>query len=134
MALNLKYSVAARNGQLTDLNTRVGISCKISLYDGVQPAGPDTAISTQVLLVQWTGNVTAFGSVATNVLTAGAVANVNAVASGTATWFRITTSGAVAVIDGSAGTSASDMILTSAGIVSGVAQAFNSLTITGGNA
>ena len=134
MPANLKYSLAARNGQLTDLNTRIGASCRIALYDGSQPAGPDTAIGAQVKLVEWTGNAGGFGSVASNVLTAAAVANVNAIASGTATWFRISTSGGVAVVDGSAGVSASDMILTSAGIVSGVAQAFNSLTITGGNA
>lgn len=134
MPLNMKYSLAARNGQLTDLNTRIGTSCKIALYDGAQPAGPDTAVTTQVKLAEWTGNVGGFGSVAANVLTAAAVANVNAVASGTAAWFRITTSAAVAVIDGTAGTATSDMILTTTAIVSGAAQAFSSLTITGGNA
>lgn len=134
MPLNLKYSLANRNGQLTDMNTRIGANAQIRLYDGTQPAGPDTAITTQVLLVQWTGNAGGFGSVAANVLTASAVANVNASASGTATWFRILTSGGVAVVDGSAGVATSDMILTSASIVSGVSQAFNSAAITGGNA
>jgi hypothetical protein len=134
MAANLKYSLAARNGQLSDLNTRIGTSCRIRLYDGTQPATPDTAIGSQVLLVEWTGNAAGFGSVASGVLTASAVSSVNAGATGTATWFRITTSGGTAVIDGSAGTTDSDMILTSAAISSGVSQAFNSLAITGGNA
>jgi hypothetical protein len=136
MPSNLKYTTAARDGQLSDLNTRVGASCHIRLYDGTQPANANTAITTQVLLVEWTGNAGGFGSVSGGVLTANAVANVNAVATGTATWFRITTSGGTAVIDGNAGLAGAtpDMVLTSTSIVSGVAQAFNSLAITGGNA
>ena len=134
MPLNLKYSVGTINNQLTQLNTDIGISAQIRLYDGTQPAGPGTAITTQVLLAQWTGNVAGFGSVAAGVLTAAAVANVNASASGTASWFRILTTGGTAVIDGSAGTATSDMILTTTTIVSGGAQAFTSMTITGGNA
>lgn len=134
MPANLKYSVAARNNQLTSLNTDIGASCKIALYDGAQPAGPGTAITSQVKLVEWTGNAGGFGAVSAGALTASAVATVNAIANGTATWFRISTSGGAAVVDGSAGTSASDMILTSAAIVSGSAQQFSSMVITGGNA
>ena len=134
MPLNLKYSVGTINNQLTQLNTDIGISAQIRLYDGTQPAGPGTAITTQVLLAQWTGNAGGFGSAAAGVLTASAVANVNAGNSGTASWFRILTSGGTAVVDGSAGTASSDMILTTTTIVSGAAQAFTSMTITGGNA
>lgn len=134
MPLNLKYSVGAINNQLTQLNTDIGASAQIRLYDGAQPAGPGTAVTSQVLLAQWTGNAGGFGSVSAGVLTAAAVANVNASAGGTAAWFRILTTGGTAVIDGSAGTATSDMILTTTTIVSGSAQAFTSMTITGGNA
>jgi len=134
MPLNLKYSVATRDSQLTSLNTDIGTSCKIRLYDGAQPAGPGTAITTQVLLAEWTGNAGGFGSVAAGVLTSAAVANTTGLAAGTASWFRIVTSGGTAVVDGSAGTATSDMILNTTTVSIGLTCQFTSLAITGGNA
>ena len=133
MAVNLKYSTAAKTGQLTDLNTRIGVSALIALYDGAQPASPDTAVSTQNKLAQWTGNATQFGTVTTGVLTASAVANTTGLIAGTAAWFRISTSGGVAHMDGTAGTASADMILSSVTVGVGTTMVFNSLTDTGGN-
>jgi hypothetical protein len=136
MPSNVKISSAARNSRIGSLNTSIGASALIRLYDGTQPAGPGTAITTQVLLAEWTGNAGGFGTATGGVLTASAVASVTAVASGTAAWFRILTSGAVAVIDGSAGVAAStpDMVLSNATIGSGNTATFVSLTFTDGNA
>jgi hypothetical protein len=134
MPTDLKYSNSVKNARMSALNTAIGASCKIQLYDGAKPAGPDTAITTQTKLAEWTGNAGGFGSVAGNVLTASAVASVTALANGTATWFRVTTSGGSAVFDGNAGLSGStpDMVLSSTSITSGQTCTFNSLSITAG--
>lgn len=136
MPSNVKLSTAARDGRAGDLNTRIGANALIRIYDGTQPAGPGTAITTQNLLATFTGNASGFGSVSGGVLTASAVASTTASASGTATWFRILTSGGTAVIDGTAGLAADadDMTLTANPLTSGQTINFTSLTLTEGGA
>jgi hypothetical protein len=136
MPSNLKLSTAARDGRASDLNTRIGASALIRIYDGTQPAGPGTAVTTQTLLATFTGNAAGFGTVSGGVLTASAVASTTAAASGAATWFRILTSGGTAVIDGTAGLAADgdDMTLTANPLTSGQTINFTSLTLTEGGA
>lgn len=126
-----QYSLAARTSQMSQLNTTIGINAQIMIYSGAAPANVGTAASG-TLLAQFAGNATAFGSAASAVLTASAVAGVNAVAAGTAGYYRINTSAAVAVTQGTiTGTSGGgDMILTNTNIANGQACTFTSLTIT----
>lgn len=119
-----------------ELDTRYNTlnSGTVKIYDGTRPAGPDTAITTQNLLATLTMGATAFAAATgtgTVTKTANAITGANAVATGTATWFRAF-NGATAIADGSAGTSATDMILNSASIASGAAVSATSWVITAG--
>lgn len=136
MASNLKYSVAARNAQQDALSAQIGASAKIRVYSGSQPADVGTAISGQTLLVEFIGNAGGFAPAASGgVLTASTIAAINAVAAGTAAFFRIFKSdGTTAVIDGSVGTAAADLILDNTNIANGQNCSITSLTITRGNA
>ena len=138
MASNLKYSAALKNSQMNAVTTACGASALILLYSGTQPASPDTAVTSQVLLATLTANAT-FAPAAS-----GGVLTLNSITSGTgtagaaggtaATWFRITTSGSTACIDGSVGTSGSDLNLTgSTSIATGQTVSISSFTLTNGN-
>lgn len=135
MANNLKYSTALKNAKLDAIITQVGTSALLRIYDGAQPASPDTAIGAQVLLAELTCNATAFaGAAAAGVLTASAITgDASANATGTAAWFRLLTSGATAKIDGTVGTSGADLNLDSVALVAGQQVNVTSLTITSGN-
>jgi len=129
----LSYTTAVRNSMLDAIVTAVGASGLVRIYDGTRPAGPGTAISTQVLLAELTCSAT-FGTVSGGVLTVSSItADPSANADGTATWFRVTTSAGAGVIDGNVGTSGSDLNLTSTGITTGQSVSITSFTITEGN-
>jgi hypothetical protein len=140
MAANLKYSAAAKNAKLgaTGLRAYIGTSAKLRLYDGSQPASPDTAVSTQNMLCELICNATAFGSESGGVLTANAISNgTGTAAAGTgtnATWFRLWKSdGTTPVLDGTVGTSSADLILNNTSIANGQTVSVSSFTITEGN-
>lgn len=133
MANNLKYSTALKNARLDAITTLVGTSGLLRIYDGTQPASPNTAITTQVKLAELPCSSAFAAAAASGVLTANAVTSANAVASGTASWFRLTTSGGTAVIDGTVGTSGTDAIINNTSITSGQSVSCTSLTITSAN-
>ena len=95
-------SDAAANAVLTTLNDLLNAGsgpATIKLYTGTKPAGPSTAITSQVLLGTLTCSDPA-GTVSARSLTFGTVtADSSADASGTATWARIADSNGVAVVD-----------------------------------
>ena len=131
MALNPKLSVASRNlalnAALDVLNTGY-----LRIYDGVQPATADTALSGNTLLAELTLAGTAFSAAASASKAAGAIgSDSSANATGTASFFRLFKSdGTTAVLDGSVGTASADLILNSVSIVAGSAVAVSALTIT----
>jgi hypothetical protein len=117
---------------MTQLNTDVGINAVIKVFTGTAPTNCGTA-DTGTLLLTFAGNAAGFGSVASQVLTASAVASVTAANSGTAGYFRVYPSAATttnAVFQGTAGLSGTDMILTANPVTSGQTCNFTSLTIT----
>jgi hypothetical protein len=133
MASNLKYSNGTRDAQQTGLITYAGSGAIIRLYDGSQPANANTAISTQTLLVSLTISGS-FGTDSNGTITLGSVTSGTAVASSTATFFRIVKSdGTTVVMDGSVGTSGADLNLNSTSIASGQTVAISSGTIIRGN-
>lgn len=131
----IKLSTTCRNAMLDGITSTVGASGLLRIYDGSQPAGPGTAVSTQVLLAELTCNATFAPAASSGVLTLNSITqDSSANATGTASWFRITTSGGTAVIDGSVSTSGADMNLNSTSIVSGGTVSITSATLTAGNA
>ena len=128
----IQYSLTARTNRMTQLNTDIGINAVIKVFSGTQPANCGTADSG-TLLATFAGNAAGFGTVASQVLTAAAVASVTAAASGTAGYFRVYPSAATttnAVFQGTAGLSGTDMILTANPVTAGQSCNFTSLTIT----
>lgn len=133
MASNLKYSNGTRNAQQQGLITYAGSDAIIRIYSGTQPSNANTAISTQTLLAALT--VTgSFGTDSNGTLTISSVASTTAVASGTASFFRIVKSdGTTVVMDGSIGTSDADMVVNTTTITSGENVQISSGTIIRNN-
>lgn len=127
----LGYSTTLRNAQLDNITSTVGASGLFRIYDGTRPATGGTATT---LLVTLTLNSTFAPAASGGVLTLNSITSGTAVATATATWFRILTSGATFVIDGSVGTSGADLNLSTTSIVTGATVAISSATITAGNA
>jgi len=133
MPSNLKYSNGTRDAQQTGLITYAGSGSIIRLYDGTQPTNANTAISTQTLLVSLTV-AGSFGTDSNGTITLGTVTSGTAVASSTATFFRIVKSdGTTVVMDGSVGTSGADMNLNTTTIASGQTVSISAGTIIRAN-
>jgi hypothetical protein len=138
MSLNPHLTAAVRQAMLNAACvTALGNSGLIRVYDSTgtgQPATPETAVTTQVLLATLTMNAAAaFGAAAGSnpaVSTAAAITSGTAAATGTATWFRCLTSGGTAVFDGSAGTATTDLVLNTAAIVTSATVACTSFTVS----
>ena len=138
MALQPRISNAAARAMLDTLTALFDAGAgpgKIRVYDGTKPAGPDTAITTQVLLAELILDDPAFAASAD--LNPGAIAtaepvNVDPAANntGTATWFRALDSNNVAIDDGTVGTSDADMIVNTTSVVTGVIFTVLGWTIT----
>ncbi len=109
----IKYDTTTRNAMLDALNTRIGTSAKVRIYNGTRPANVGTAITSQTMLVELTCNATAFAAAAASgVLTANAISNGTAAATGTASWSRVFQSnGTTAIADADVATSGSDLNL-----------------------
>lgn len=127
----LKYSAAIIADRLTQTNTDIGASAKLRIYSGTRPANVATAVSG-TLLAELICNATAFGSVSSGVLTAGAIASTTGAATGTATWFRLFKSdGTTACVDGDVGTSGADLNLVNTSIAASQPVSVSSFAITG---
>ena len=133
MPSNLKYSNGTRTAQQQGLITYAGTGSIIRLYDGSQPANANTAIVAQTLLVSLT-IAGGFGTDSNGTITLGAVTSGTAVASGTASFFRIVKSdGTTVVMDGSVGTSGSDLNLNTTTVASAQTVSITAGTIIRAN-
>lgn len=133
MASNLKYSNGTRDAQQNGLITYAGSAAIIKIYSGTQPVNANTAISGQTLLISL--NVSgSFGTDSNGTITLSSVTSATAVATGTASFFRITKSDSTTVVmDGSVGTSSADMILDNTSIATGQTVSITSGTIIRAN-
>lgn len=131
MAKSATWSVAIRNAKLDAIAPEFDDGY-LRYYTGTQPAGPGTAIGSQVLLAELRFDNPAFGAASAGVLTANAITgDADAAATGTATWYRcLASDGTTALHDGSIGTSNANLILASTNIVSGEAVDCSAFTIT----
>lgn len=130
MALNTRISTVAANAQL-DALAPLANDGYIRIYDGSQPATPETAIGAQVLLAELRFGVTAFAAAASKQIVANAITDdSSANATGTATWCRILKSDGTTVLwDGSVGTSSANIILNSVAISAGARVSISALTM-----
>lgn len=131
MAKNATWSTAERNAKLDAIRADFN-NGYLRIYDGAQPAGPDTAIGAQVLLAELRFNATAFPAAALGVLTANAItSDASANATGTAAWFRaLKSDGVTALMDGTVGTGAHNMVVATTSIVAAAQVDVTALTIT----
>lgn len=139
MATATKISNAAAKAAcdaIVDLIDSGSGTAYVKIYDGTQPADPDTApTGNEHILAELALSNPAFGAAAdanpggratANSITADSSAN----ATGTASWFRCFNRNGDAVIDGSVGTSDADMIINSVAISSGAQVSVSSWTVT----
>jgi len=120
---NLKFSTTLRNNMLDEITSFAGTSAVLKIYSGTQPAGGGAETT---VLATLTCNASAFAGAATGgALTLNSISDGTAIASGTATWFRIETSGGTFVMDGdvsldggSGDLQLSDTAITATGTVS----------------
>jgi hypothetical protein len=131
MANSPRYKESDRNVFLDQIDTSIGASGLLRIYDGTQPTNVATALGSQVKLAELALSATAFGAASAGVLTANAISNdASADATGTATWGTLTTSGGTRIVDFSVGTSGTDMIFNSVSFTAGATVSCSSLTIT----
>ena len=126
----LAYSTALRNAKADATTTAVGNAGKLRIYNGARPASGGAATT---LLSEHTTGTPYAPAAAAGVLSPTLPANVNASATGTATWFRVTTSAGAFVADGDVAASGSDLNLISTSITSGQPVQITGWTTTTGN-
>lgn len=138
MASKLNYSIALEKARMDAITTAVGNAGKLFIFSGTQPSGPDATHALTLLAGPFTlGSPFAPGatSAAPSVLSPTLPSNVNASATDTPTWFRVTTSAgtqtSAGVVDGSCGSSNADMIIGAT--TSGQPVAITAWTITSAN-
>jgi len=130
MALNPKLSAASRN---LALNAALDVlnSGFMDIYDSTQPTDADTAVGAQVKLARLTLSAAAFAAASAGSKAANAITSGTALATGTASWFRLWKSdGTTAVADGSVGTSGANLNLNSTAIQINATVSCTSLTYT----
>lgn len=114
----LNYSAALEKARMDAITTAVGNAGKLWIYSGTQPAGPGTTHSLTLLAGPFTlGSPFAPGATTANpsVLSPTLPSNVNASATGTPTWGRVSasggTDGSAGIMDYSAGASGADITI-----------------------
>ena len=134
MSNNPHWAIADINASLNALlSPQNGGFVEVYSTATSQPANPDTAIGGgSILLFTCDLSATAYGSATGGVATANTIAAGTAVATGTASWFRVYASnGTTGKMDGSVGTvSGFDLILLSTAVVTGMVYTPTSLTVT----
>lgn len=134
--MTFKYAAAVKAAKLdaTGLNAYIGASALLRVYDGVQPANPDTPLGGQVKALEFVCNAAGFATVSGGTLTARSIANALGLANTTVTWARLfKADGVTPIFDCAVATSGSEIILSNTVIVVAAPYSFLALTITSGN-
>lgn len=110
---------------LSAMTANLGTNTEFAIYDGTVPAGPDTALSGNTLLVS--GQVSSWATPTYNASTSGMASSgtmssgsYSPSASGVASFARLMTSGGTAEIQLTVGTSGAEVILGNTTIQTGV--------------
>jgi hypothetical protein len=128
----LRLSTATRNALANAIKTAIDAGSgagTIKIYTGSQPATPQDA-ATGTLLATISFGDPSFGAASSGVITANAIAQVNASDTGTAGYARIADSDGNTVMDVDVGTSGATINLNTTSIVSGGPVSITSATIT----
>src|SRR5690242_4345951 len=131
----VRLSTAARNAAaaaiaaLPDADVGPG---KILIYDGALPTDANTAVGSQVLLATVVLGDPSYGSPTAGTVTGADPASVNAVATGTAAWFRQTDNSGDVVMDGDVTTTGGGgtMTLSTVALTTGSPVDITSLSMT----
>lgn len=138
MALNPFFSDTFAKASL-DAGCALANAGKLRIYSGAQPTDANTAIGAQTLLGTFSFAASAFGTAAYSgsapnrvaTITAAAIADITAVASGTASFFRaLKSDGTTVVMDGTVGTSGCDLNLTDITITTSETMRVSSFTVS----
>jgi len=116
--LNTRLGDASANGACNAIAARAN-GGTLNIYAGSQPANGNTAISSQVLLVSIVLSTPAFSPAVGGVASLNSTSPATAVATGTASFFRIATLLGDQVWDGTIGTSGCDVNFPSTSITVG---------------
>lgn len=131
MAIEINNTLAnSRADQITTARDAGAGAGLIRIYDGARPVKGGTATT---LLAELTFSDPSSPSASSGVLTASTITGANAVATGTATWYREVDSNGVFVLDGDVGVSGSDLNLNTTSIVVGNPVNITSYVVTEGN-
>lgn len=132
--MSLQYSVALRNARADAKTTIVGNAGLLRIYTGSAPATCADAATGTKLSEHTCGSPFAAGA-ASGVLSPTLPANVNALATNTAGYWRLyKADGTTCVAQGSVGTSGADLNLNTLSLVSGGPVQVNSWAWTEGGA
>jgi hypothetical protein len=130
----LQYSTALRNARADAKTAQVGNAGLLRIYTGTIPADCVTSATGTKLSEHTLGSPFAPGA-SGGVLSPTLPANVNALASGTAGYWRVyKADGTTCVLQGSVGTSGADLNLNTLTLASGGPVQVNSWTLTEGGA
>lgn len=125
LATSVRNAVVDALVALIDADAGAGT---LKIYDGTKPAGPNTAITTQVLLATFNLGVTSYGAASAGVATLqGTPLSATGVAASTATWFRVADNTGDPCMDGTCGT---DLTMNTYVVSIGVNLQITSGTIT----
>lgn len=128
-----KFKQSIREDWLNRLDTLVGASGKIRIYDGTRPTTVDTALGAQVVLAELPCSADVFAAAVAGEPTyvdLNAITNdSSADATGTATWASILSSANVRMVDMDVGTSGSDLNLNTTAIVTGATVSITSMRL-----
>ena len=131
MTIGISTALAnARLDQTTVARDAGAGAAKLRIYNGTRPA---TGGAVTTLLAELTFSDPSGPAASSRTLTMNTITGVNAVGTGTATWFREVDSDDNFVQDGSAGTSGADLNLNTVDIVTGNPVNVTSYVITEGN-
>lgn len=126
--------------QLNTMGTRAN-GGKLQVYSGTRPANPQTAVTSQVKLLEYTLNNPAFASATMLASNTGqilaivsGIADAVGLATGTATWGRVLDSSSNVLWDGDVGVSgAGDFSLVTAAISTTSSVTLNSIDLRQGS-
>jgi hypothetical protein len=130
MANNPSLAAATAAAMLAAFNNLASAGF-INVYNGSQPSNSDQAITTQTELISFLFGSPAFQPASGGVIGANTIAPATAIATGTASWFRMFASdGGTAIMDGSVGTTGCDLNLATTTITNGDIVAVTGFTVS----
>lgn len=123
---------AAAAAMAAALNTHIGTTADLVIYDGTPPTNAGASLSSNNVLAKFDLSNPAFDSTTGGVMTLDVTPalTVAASASGTATFFRILQGGTTSVLQGSVGVGSGELQLNTTTITSGVNVSVTSGTVT----